>query len=397
MKNEKLLLFILAIIQFAHILDFMIVMPLGKQFMEIFEINPQQFSLIVSSYALSAFLSGLFGAVFMDRFDRKKVLFFLYCGFTIGTLACAAANSYFFFLLARSISGVFGGLLSAVVLSIVGDVIPYKRRSSALGIIMTAFSVASVIGVPTGIFLAAKYSWRMPFIVVGSLSVLVIFLIYFVVPSMKEHLKNGKGETNPFKILANIFQDNNQVKALIFGLVLTLGHFSIIPFIAPYMQLNIGFTDYQVSYIYFAGGLFTAVLLPIFGRLADRFGNALIFSIASFFALFSIYAITNLPAVSILVALAVTSSYFIVSSGRSVPAVSMVTAVVPPESRGSFMSIRGSINQLALGVGSLVAGLIVKEQADHSLINYQYVGYFAIVMSIVAIGLARQLKVTKGG
>ena len=397
MKNEKLLLFILAIIQFAHILDFMIVMPLGKQFMEIFAINPQQFSLIVSSYALSAFLSGLFGAVFIDRFDRKKVLFFLYCGFTIGTLACAAANSYFFFLIARSISGIFGGLLSAVVLSIVGDVIPYKRRSTALGIIMTAFSVASAVGVPTGIYLAAKYSWRMPFIVVGSLSILVIFLIYFVVPSMKGHLENGKGETNPFKILAKIIEDKNQVKALIFGLVLTLGHFSIIPFIAPYMQLNIGFTDFQVTYIYFAGGLFTAVLLPIFGRLADRFGNAFIFTIASGFALFSIFAITNLPPVSILVALAVTSSYFIVSSGRSVPAVSMVTAVVPPESRGSFMSIRGSINQLALGLASLVAGLIVKEQADHSLINYQYVGYFAIVMSIVAIGLARRLKVAKGG
>ncbi|HHH50372.1 MAG TPA: MFS transporter [Saprospiraceae bacterium] len=397
MKNEKLLLFILAIIQFTHIMDFMIVMPLGKQFMEIFAINPQQFSLIVSSYALSAFLSGILGAVFIDRLDRKKVLLFLYCGFATGTLACASSNSYFFFLISRCISGMFGGLLSAIVLSIIGDVFPYERRSSAIGIIMTAFSVASVVGVPSGIYLAAKFTWRMPFIIIGSLSILFIILAFFIIPSLQAHLKSGKGETNPFKILGNILQDKNQVKALVFGLILTLGHFSIIPFIAPYMQLNIGFSDFQVSYIYFAGGLFTAVLLPIFGRLADRFGNALVFSIASFFALFSIFAITNLPPVSIFVALCVSSSYFIVSSGRSVPALSMVTAVVRPESRGSFMSIRGSMNQLALGVGSLVAGLIVKEQADHSLINYQYVGYFAIVMSIVAVGLALQLKVAKGG
>ena len=149
--NEKLLLFILAMVQFTHILDFMIIMPLGSQFMRIFDISPRQFSLIVSAYAGSAFVMGLFSAMFIDRFGRKQALFFTYIGFTIGTIACAMAPGYYFFLAARSITGAFGGILGALVLSIIGDTIPLKRRASAMGTVMTAFSVASVLGVPAGI------------------------------------------------------------------------------------------------------------------------------------------------------------------------------------------------------------------------------------------------------
>ena len=92
--NEKLLLFLLAMVQFTHIIDFMIIMPLGKQFMQLFDISPQQFSVIVSAYALSAFAVGFLSAMYIDRFDRKKALAFTYLGFTLGTFACGLANDY---------------------------------------------------------------------------------------------------------------------------------------------------------------------------------------------------------------------------------------------------------------------------------------------------------------
>ena len=71
MNKEKALLFTLAVIQFSHITDFMILMPLGPQLMEAFEISPSQFALLVSTYTFSAGLSGFIGAFFIDRFDRK--------------------------------------------------------------------------------------------------------------------------------------------------------------------------------------------------------------------------------------------------------------------------------------------------------------------------------------
>ncbi|MEM1324141.1 MAG: MFS transporter [Bacteroidota bacterium] len=392
MKNEKLILFILALTQFTHIIDFMIIMPLGAQLMEIFSISPKQFSLIVSSYAITAFFASLLGAMFIDRWDRKIVLLVTFTGFTIGTLACSAVSSYELFLVARSFTGAFGGMISALVLAIIGDIIPFERRGAAMGIVMTAFSVASVVGVPAGIVLAAEFTWRMPFIAVGGLGLVMIPMIFFIIPPIRIHLESNQPKVKPFEVIRNIARDTNQTQALLFSICLMLGHFIIIPFIAPYMQLNIGFSDHQVSYIYLAGGSLTAILLPIAGIISDRVGHLKVFTAASVMALISVYAITNLPAVSIIIALCATSSYFIVSSGRSVPATTMITSVVKAESRGSFMSIRSSANELALAISSLVAGMIIIEQPDGSLGNYHYVGYIAIGMSILAILLARRLK-----
>lgn len=396
LRNERFMLFLLAVVQFSHILDFMIIMPLGSQFMRIFDISPQQFSLIVSAYAASAFVVSFFSAMFIDRFDRKQALLLTFIGFAIGTIACGLSSGYYLFLVARSITGAFGGILSALVLSIVGDNIPLERRAHAMGIVMTAFSVASVVGVPIGIYLAAAYSWRMPFLSVGGLALIMSILIYLKLPAMRKHLESGQVQRNPIKVMANIFKDYNQRMALLFTIILMLGHFTIIPFIAPYMQLNIGFSDYQVTYIYFIGGLLTVFLLPFFGKLADRYGHARVFTISSLFALLSIFAITNLPPVSIVLALCATSSFFVVASGRSVPATTMVTSVVRPESRGSFMSVRSSINEAGLALSSLIAGSIITENADGSLANYQYVGFITILMSLLAIWIARKLRAVEG-
>jgi len=396
MKNEKTLLFVLAVVQFTDIMDFMIIMPLGSTFMREFDITPQQFSIIVSSYAIAAFCSGLLGAGFIDRFDRKKVLLFIYAGFAIGTLACSIAPGFGFFLAARSLTGVFGGILAALVLSIIGDNIPLERRGAAMGIVMTAFSLASIAGVPTGLFLAAHFGWQAPFLTIGGIAILLWLVIVFTLPPMKKHLESGLVQRNPLKVFKNIATDPNQLRALLFTLILMLGHFSVVPFIAPYMELNIGFDTYQISYIYGLGGLLTVFLLPLFGKLADRYGHIRVFTIASFFALISIFAITNLPQVSIALALCVTSSFFIVSSGRSVPATTLVTSVVRPESRGSFMSVRASVNELALGLAAFMAGMIVTRRPDGSLEHYPYVGYIAIALSIVAVLIARKLKPAEG-
>jgi MFS transporter, DHA1 family, inner membrane transport protein len=198
--------------------------------------------------------------------------------------------------------------------------------------------------------------------------------------------------TSPREIIRLVSSDPNQLRALLFSLVLMLGHFTIIPFIAPYMQLNIGFTSREVALLYAIGGAVTVICLPLFGRLADRFGHILIFTLASILALFSIFAITNLPPVILPLALLTTASFFLVASGRNVPATTLVTSVVKPENRGSFMSIRASINEAGLALSSFIAGMIVIENPDGTLGHYQYAGYFAIIMSVFAIILARKLK-----
>lgn len=423
MINEKRLLFILAAVQFCHIIDFMIIMPLGKTIMEVFDITPGQFAWVVSAYAGAALTGNLVSTAFIDRFDRRTALLFLFCGFTIGTLACAFAPTYELLLIFRASTGIFGGTLGALVLAIVGDVIPLHRRASAMGWVMTAFSAASIVGVPAGIWIAAEYGWSSPFILTAALSAFFVVLAYFQVPSLAGHFKVARPQvrSEDNKAMADvldtmalppasealapkhglrkvvdpfvrILSDGNQRAALLFTLTLMLGHFTIIPFIAPYMQINIGFEDKQVGLIYLIGGGLTVVLLPLMGKLADRYGRMRIFTIASVFALASIYVLTNLDTDSIAVALVVTSSFFVVASGRSVPATTMITSVVRPENRGGFMSIRQSVNEMALFFSTLVAGFIVTEDASGKLDGYQYLGYFTIVMSVLAVAAASRIK-----
>ncbi|MCP9234425.1 MFS transporter [Lewinella sp. JB7] len=415
MISERRLLFILATVQFCHIIDFMIIMPLGKTIMESFDISPGQFAWVVSAYALAAFAGNLVSTVVIDRFDRRAALLFLFTCFTLGTLACAFAPTYLFLLAARFGTGLFGGTLGALVLAIVGDVIPLERRASAMGWVMTAFSAASVVGVPAGIWIAAEFTWHAPFYATAGLAAVFVTVAFFFVPPMRGHLVEQtivpdgdldevgrdpeaqllqptslvRRVVDPFRA---IFTDPNQRAALLFTLTLMLGHFTIIPFIAPYMQINIGFADKQVSLIYLIGGLLTVFLLPLFGRLADRYGRLRIFTGASFLALFSIYALTNLDTTSIPLALVVTSSFFVVASGRNVPATTMITSVVRPENRGGFMSIRQSVNEMALFFSTVIAGFIITEGPDGKLQHYEVLGYFTIVMSLVAIYTARRIR-----
>src|SRR3954453_23633324 len=118
---QKFAIFILAITQFSVVLDFMIMSPMGDMLMKVLALEPSQFGTAVSGYAFSAGISGLLTAGFADRFDRKKLLLFFYIGFILGTILCGVSNSYEMLLLARIVTGLFGGVIGSISLAIVAD------------------------------------------------------------------------------------------------------------------------------------------------------------------------------------------------------------------------------------------------------------------------------------
>ena len=149
--SERSLVLVLAAIQFTHIMDFMIMMPLGPQLMRVMMISPYQFGLLVAAYTLTAAVAALAVAFYTDRFDRRKTLLFLYAGFVVSTLLCGIAPGYGTLLAARAVAGAFGGVAGATVHSIIGDSVPEQRRGAATGMIMSAFALSSIIGVPIGL------------------------------------------------------------------------------------------------------------------------------------------------------------------------------------------------------------------------------------------------------
>lgn len=401
MKNERLMLFILAASMFTHIMDFMIIMPLGPQLMRLFDISPKEFSLLVASYTITAGVFGFFSAFFIDRYDRKKSLVIIYAGFAFGTLACALAPTYTFLLMARSLTGAFGGVLGALILSIVSDAIPLERRAQGIGVVMASFGVASVFGVPFGLFLAGEFTWHAPFLFLGGLAIIITFLIMAGIPSLTKHL-NREGHHSPMEVLRQIFGKRNARLGLTFTSVLMMGHFTIIPFLATYLVGNVGFSENELTYIYLVGGICTLLFSPWVGRMADRYGRLKIFTLFGSLVIIPILLITNLTPVPLWVALSISAVFFIFSNGRMVPSTTMETAIIKPEVRGSYMSIRSSVQQLTSGLAAFVAGLIITEQPSlfdanaKALINYNYVGMIAVFFSVLSLYVARKITVAQG-
>ena len=390
-KHEWIVLLLLAAVNFTHILDFMIMMPLGNYLMPYFNISTKQFSFLVSAYTFSAAVSGFGAAFFVDHFDRKKVLLFGYSGFLVGTLACGIAPSFALLLIARIVAGLFGGLIGAQVLSIVSDIFPYNQRGKAMGTVMSAFAIASTFGVPFSLYLANIISWHAPFILVAVLGFILLPLLMRFIPKMDGHLLNRAAKESPFEALNVITKERKLMLALLFSGLILMGHFLIIPFINPYMEFNNGYSKQETPLIYLAGGIAAFISANVLGRLSDRLGKYKIFNICIFLSLPLVIIITNLPAVPIFLLLTLFAIWFAFATGRGVTAQAMLSNVVATRHKGSFMSFNSSIQQFGSGLASLMAGYIVDKDADGKILHYPLLGYGSVVILVVCLLLGRYL------
>ena len=383
-------MFLLAGLNFTHLLDFMIMMPLSNYLIPYFKITAFQFSILVASYSISAFISGLIIAMFIDRLDRKRSLLFAYTGFLLGTIACGFANSYELLLVSRIIAGFFGGIIGAQVLSIVADLFAYERRGRAMGAVMSAFAAASILGVPLSLYLTNffNFNWHVPFLLIGSVGILLIPMIIKFVPEMKGHI-NQENPNSAFSTLTSIFKVLELRSVLLFSGLLMMGHFLIIPFINPYIEFNKGFSKGMIPMIYLFGGIASLAGAILLGRYSDRVGKLPVFLWSVFFSLIMVLIITRMPNVHFFLVICFFAVWFVLATSRAVTAQAMISEVVKSEHRGSFMSMNGSVQQLGSGLAALAAGAIVITEKSGKISHYNWVGYLSIVVLTSSMILGR--------
>jgi MFS transporter, DHA1 family, inner membrane transport protein len=392
--KERIILILLASLNFTHILDFMIMMPLGSYLMPFFKITPKAFSVLVAAYTLSAFVSGFVAAFFVDDFDRKKVLIFAYIGFLLGTIGCGLSPTFEILFAMRVIAGLFGGLIGAQVISIVSDTFSYERRGAAMGAIMSAFAIASTFGVPFALYLAKYFSWHAPFLFLGIVGSILLPLLLIYLPNMAGHIQaDPQHKHRKIDALKNIFQEKKQYLSLFLSGAIMFGHFIIIPFINPYMEFNVGFSKTTTPLIYLVGGISAFFASNILGSLSDKYGKLHIFTICVYLALPLVWAITNMPATTYHIpVLAIFGVWFSVATGRGVTLGAMVSNVVTPEHRGSFQSFNSSLQQLGSGLAALVCGsIITKDETTQQLANFAIVGYISIATLLACVFVANYI------
>ena len=383
-QRERYLLLTLVGIQFSHILDFMIMMPLGPTLISSFGMGTHEFSLLVASYSFSAALSGLLAATFIDRFERKRLLLIIFVLFGLATLACGLAPGYATLLFARCLAGVFGGIMGALVQTIVGDVIPFERRARASGMVSTAFSLSTVIGVPLSLWLANHIGWRAPFILIAGLTVLFVIVGLRVLPELRQHISTNK-RTHTFGAMFEVLRDANHLRALLLSSMIIFSGFMVIPYITLYAVGNVGISLHDIPLVYLAGGAATLVTARLIGRWADLRGKVEIYRLVAAAALLPLFVVTRSGAVPLWLWLIYTTVFFVFVSGRMIPAMAIVTSAAQPKLRGTFMSLNATMQSTAMGLATMLAGFIITQNSAGQIIGYATVGFIAMAVNVLAI------------
>jgi len=388
--RERIMLFTLMALQFTMIVDFMIMMPLSSQLMAAFNIQPAQFGLLVSSYSIAAGVSSLLASSLADRFDRRHALLVAYLGLLVATLACAYANDFWLLLIARITAGFFGGVLSSIVMAIVGDVFPPQKRGKAMGIVMLAFSLAAIAGVPMGLFISNHFTWQTPFSVLAFAGFVVFIIAYRVVPSVRGHLNQPR--VNFFRSYVDLFSVPNHWWAFLTSCLMMVAGFLVIPYIAPTMVANAGMTDSQLPYIYFAGGLATLITRPVIGRMTDKYKHWKVFAVTSVISFVPIILVTQTFHYAFVWQLLSATLFFVFVSGRFIPASALITASCDSRFRGRVMAFSSAVQNLGSGLAAFIAGAMMVKAPSGEILHYDWVGYLACIAGLFAVWASTKVK-----
>jgi predicted MFS family arabinose efflux permease len=387
---------ILAFLQFTVVLDFMILSPLGAILMRDLGVVPAQFGLVVSAYAFSAAISGLCVAGFADRFDRKKLLLFFYTGFVVGTLLCGFAPSYALLLAARTVTGVFGGVIGSISLAIVADLFPLEARGRVMGFVMTAFAGSQVLGIPLGLYISNAWGWHAPFLMIAAVSAVVGVVIFTTLQPVDAHLQKPVDRRPLHHLITTVLKPRHQW-GFAATMLLALGGYMLMPFGSAFSVHNLGVPLEKLPMIYMATGIAALFAGPLMGRVSDAVGKYRTFAAGSLVAIGIVLYYTRLGVTPIWAVMAINVAMFSAISARMVSAQALASAIPAPQDRGAYMSISASMQQLAGGFASASAGLLVTQSGDGRLEHYERLGYVvATAMAVTIVMMARIDTMVRG-
>ena len=388
---QKAVVAMLAFLQFAVILDFMLMSPLGAVIMPALRISPKEFGLAVSAYAFSAGVSGLLTAGFADRYDRKKLLLFFYSGFVIGTVWCGLAGSFETLLMARVVTGLFGGVIGSVVLAISTDLFPPQMRGRVMGMIQTAFAASQVLGIPVGLYLSNHWDWHAPFLAMAALGLIGGLVVSWKMQPVAEHLKQPQ-EHSAYTHMRNVVTEPRYLLAFAITALLTTGGFMLMPFSSAFTVNNLQISLHDLPTVYLITGVCTIFVGPLIGKAADAIGKFRVFVMGTCLSIAMVLLYTHLHPIPLLLLVVVNAVMFVGIFSRMIPYQALVAGVPKLAQRGAFNAISASVQQLSGGVASVVAGHIVTLGADGRLVHFERIGYVVVGTSLVALTLVWRLQ-----
>jgi len=369
---------LVALVQLVNVLDFVMVMPLGQDFARALAIDESRLGLIGGSYTAAAAVSGLLSARFLDRFDRRRALAVAMLGLVCATAAGGLAVGLPSMMAARIAAGAFGGPATSLSLAIVADVVPPERRGKAMGVVMAAFAVASVIGVPAGLAAAQAGSWRTPFFALAIIGLTVVFYAVSQLPALRLHLQRGAVVATP--TLTLLKRRDMQLMLASAG-AMTLSIFMIVPYVRSFLVNNYGYPEDRILYLYLFGGVGSFLVVQFTGRAVDRFGSTPVALLGTFMVT-SCLLVGFLPDHPVLPVMVVFVAFMSTASLRGVPMSALSSKLPAPHERAQYMSLQSATQHIASSIGAIgAAQILASDPVTHRLLHVP-----VIVVASVAVG-----------
>ncbi len=384
-RYQVFVIAILAVMQFTVILDFMVLSPLGAILMPALHVSTSKFGSVVSAYAFSAGIAGFLSAGFADKFDRKKLLLFFYTGFIIGTFLCGIADTYTFLLFARTITGLFGGVIGSIGFAVITDLFKMEVRGRVMGFVQMAFAGSQILGLPIGLVLANHWGWHSPFMMIAGLALISWIVIFMFLRPVTAHLHLRKADHKAFHHLYKTASNPEYLKTFLATILLATGGFMLMPFGSAFGINNLGITLKQLPVLYGITGVSSIILGPLFGKLSDKIGKYKVFGIGTAITVAMVGIYTNLGITPLWIVIMINIFLFAGITSRMISASALISGIPEPQDRGAFMGINSSVQQISGGVASMCAGFIVIQETSGHLLHYNILGGVVIAALLITV------------
>jgi predicted MFS family arabinose efflux permease len=289
-------------------------------------------------------------------------------------------------LLARIVTGLFGGVIGSVALAIATDLFPLQMRGRVMGIISTAFAASQVLGLPAGLFFANRWDWHAPFFAILAIAIPAGVIILLRMKPVADHLAL-KQERSPLMHLIHTVAEPRFFLAFILVTLMPTGGYMLMPFGTAFIVNNVGLAFAVLPMIYLITGLSAVFTGPLVGKASDRFGKFPTFCVGTVISVIMVIIWTNIGHVGLAWVIVINVILFVGIFSRMIPSQALVSAIPGPTQRGAFNAVSASLQQLAGGISSGVAGLIIVQMPDGHLEHFDWIGYVVVAVALVSVVL----------
>lgn len=371
-RAEVLIVITLFGILFLASVDNQLLIPLLPVLAQDLGTSVARLGRLFSLYAASAAFFNLIAGPATDRYGRLPFLRLGLVAFGLLAFGIHFSSSYGQLALLRSGTGFVAGILSTCVASYVGDVFPYQRRGRIMGMVLSSYFLALVVGIPLSVGLAEAFSWRSVFLATGGLSFLLVAgALLWLPPSARP--AERRRQVAFFSAYRQLLQHRVRFSALLTSFLISGGTLSFLTYIS-----GLGFSPGQTSQLFLLAGLAALAGSPFAGWLSDRLGKRPLFLLANTAMGLLLPLILWLDWGVSLFALFFVVTLFVAARQTSLQTVQ--TELIETQGRGSFIALRNCFSQLGISICVLISGQLL---AEH--------GYAAVVWFSTALTLLSSL------